>query len=218
MSLPLSPAGWVAAAKRGWGLHQLADPAFRGLWDTPPPGEWVALHCATTGLDAQRDEITAIAAVRIVGDRLLTSQRLQCVVRPQRAVSDDSVRQHGLRGQDLAAGLPVDDAMRRLLHFIGPRPIVGYYLDFDRAVLNRAALPLLGVPLPQPGIDVSALYHDWQFRQLPPHQQQGNVAIDLRFATLLRTLGLPERDTHDALGHAVMAGLAFVKLRRILGL
>lgn len=219
MVSPLSPAAWVATLRREWGLHQLVDPAFRGLWHAPPPDEWVALHCATTGRDAARDEIVAIAAVRIVGERLLTSQRLELVVRPQQALaslSADSVRRHGLRAQDLVAGLPVQEALRQLLHFIGPRPLVGYYLDFDLAVLNRAAQPLLGVPLPQPGIDVSALFHDWKFRQLPPHQQQGNVAIDLRFATLLRELGLPERDTHDALGHAVMAGLAFIKLRQIL--
>ena len=68
--------------------------------------------------------------------------------------------------------------------------------------------------LPQPKIEVSALYYDYKFRQLPPHQQQGNGVIDLRFATLMDDLGLPLREAHDALNDAVMAALAFVKLRR----
>ena len=73
--------------------------------------------------------------------------------------------------------------------------------------------PLIGIGLPQPKIEVSALYYDHRFRQLPPSHQQGNVEIDLRFATIMQTLGLPTRDAHDALNDAMMAALAFVKLK-----
>ena len=47
------------------------------------------------------------------------------------------------------------------------------------------------------------------------YQQQGNVTVDLRFATLVRELGLPARDAPDALDRAVLAGLAWLKLRRL---
>ena len=105
--------------------------------------------------------------------------------------------------------------MRRLLEFIGSRALVGYYLEFDVAMLNREIWPVLGVRLPQPKIEVSSMYYDWRNRQLPPHER-GNVTIDLRFATMMRDLDLPMRGAHDALSDAVMAGLAFVKLRRLL--
>lgn len=209
------PAPW-SALKRAWMLYHLGDERFRFMWDPPPDQEWVTLDCEATGLNPQRDQIVAIAAVRIVGDRLLTSERLQLLVRPSRAPSADSVRVHGLRRRDLAGGLDIDEALHRLLHFIGARPLVGYYLEFDLALINRALFPLLGVPLPQPRHEVSAMFHAWKFRQLPPYQQQGNVNIDLRFATLLRELGLPQRAAHDPLNDAVMAGLAFVKLRHLL--
>ena len=101
------------------------------------------------------------------------------------------------------------------MHFIGSRPLVGYYLEFDVAMLNRAIFPLLGQGLPQPKIEVSALYYDYKRRQLPPHGQQVHVNIDLRFNTLMRDLGLPLRSAHDALNDAVMAGLAFIKLRHL---
>ena len=55
------------------------------------------------------------------------------------------------------------------------------------------------------------------FRQLPPYTQQENTEIDLRFATIMDALGLPTRDAHDALNDAVMAALAFVKLRALRG-
>ena len=220
MSLTLSPASGLAALKRGWMLYHLGDERFKFMWDAPPPDEWVALDCETTGLDVQRDQIIAIGAVRIAGNRILTSQRLELLVKPDkdRPVKADAVRVHGLRSQDLADGLPIDEAMHRLMHFVGSRPLVGYYLEFDLAMINRAIFPLLGVPLPQPRHEVSAMYHDWRFRQLPPYQQQGAVTIDLRFASLMKALDLPQRPAHDALNDAVMAALAFIKLRRLLGL
>jgi DNA polymerase-3 subunit epsilon len=211
----LSPKdGWLAL-KREWLLYHLGDPEFRFMFDAPPPNEWVALDCETSGLNVRTDEIISIGAVRIVGNRIMTSERLELLVRPERGVSADSVRIHRLRERDLANGLPVDVAVKQLMRFIGSRPLVGYYLEFDLAMLHRAIWPILGMGLPQPKIEVSALYYDYKFRQLPPYQQQANADIDLRFATLMTDLGLPLREAHDALNDAVMAALAFIKLRQL---
>ena len=211
-----SPAFWWHRLQRAWMLQHLADTRYRFMWDTPPPDEWVALDCETTGLNTRSDEIIAISAVRIQDDRILTSQRLELLVRPEGAVPADSIRVHRLRGQDVAGGLPAQEAVQQLLHFIGSRPLVGYYLEFDVAMLNRVLFPMLGVRLPQPQIEVSALYYDYKFRQLDAHQK--DRSIDLRFATLMHDLDLPEREAHNALNDAVMAALAFTKLRHLLGL
>ena len=203
---------WLAAPWRRWLLYHLADAHFSFIYDAPPADEWVALDCETTGLDVNRDEIISIGAVRIVGNRLLTSQRLELMVRPERSMAQASMRVHRLRERDVAAGMPPEQAMRQLLEFIGSRPLVGYYLEFDVGMINRAIWPMLGVGLPQPKIDISALYYDMKNRQLPA--QLRNERIDLRFETIMRELDLPRRDAHDALNDAVMAGLAFLKLRR----
>jgi len=205
---------WLHALRRAWMLYHLADAHFGFLYDPAPDGEWVTLDCETTGLDVHRDQIVSVAAVRIVGNRLLTSQRLELLVRPERALKAESVRVHRLRTQDVAQGIEPAQAMRQLLDFIGSRPLVGYYLEFDVAMLNREIWPMLGVRLPQPKIEVSAMYYDFKNRQLPAHRRGGT--IDLRFATMMNDLGLPLREAHDALNDAVMAGLAFVKLRRML--
>ena len=209
---------WRAALTRAWRLRQLKDPAFRSLFDPPPPDEWVAIDCQTTGLDIRRDEIIAIDAVRIRGRRLLTSERLELLVRPEQALSPELIRVHRLREQDVAAGLAPAEAARRVLEFIGARPLVGYYLEFDVAMLDRLVRPLIGIGLPQPCIEVSALYYRHKFRQLPPHAQQDNVGIDLRFASMMADLALPwGSDAQAAPSEAVMAGLAFVKLRALAG-
>ncbi len=210
-------SGLIDRLRRGWQQRQLRDSEWRFLVDAPPPGEWVALDCETTGLNPRSDEIIAIGAVRIVGNRVLTSERLDLLVRPEHGVSAESIRVHRLREQDVQDGVPAEEAMRRLLHFIGARPLVGYYLEFDVAMINRTLKRTLGLTLPQEKIEVSRLYYDHVFQQLPPHKQQENTDIDLRFATIMDALGLPTREAHDALNDAVMAALAFIKLRVLRG-
>ena len=218
MTSVLNPSRWWQALKREWLIYHLGLPEFRFMFEPPPPNEWVALDCETTGLNVNSDEIISIGAVRIVGNRIMTSERLELLVRPEKGVSADSVRIHRLREQDVAQGLPIDDAMKQLMRFIGSRPLVGYYLEFDVAMLNKALWPLLGQGLPQPAIEVSALYYDHKFRQMLPYEQQTNPNIDLRFATLMTDLDLPVREAHDALNDAVMAAMAFIKLRQLRGL
>lgn len=210
-------SGLIDRLRRGWQQRQLRASEWRFLVDAPPPGEWVALDCETTGLNPRSDEIIAIGAVRIVGNRVLTSERLDLLVRPEHGVSAESIRVHRLREQDVQDGVPAEEAMRRLLHFIGARPLVGYYLEFDVAMINRTLKRTLGLTLPQEKIEVSRLYYDHVFQQLPPHKQQENTEIDLRFATIMDALGLPTREAHDALNDAVMAALAFIKLRVLRG-
>lgn len=208
-------SNWCDALQRRRLLRKLRDPAFRFLFEPPPADEWIALDCETTGLNVRTDAIVSIGAVRIVGNRILTSERLELLIKPQCNVGADSIRVHRLRKRDLADGVSIEQAIHTLLHFIGSRPLVGYYLEFDVAMLNRVLVPMLGIGLPQPKIEISALYYDYQFRQLPPYRQQGDPDLDLRFATLMRALELPTWDAHDALNDAVMAALAFVKLRHL---
>lgn len=217
-ALPTPATIWTAPWRqlvREWMLYHLGDQRFRFLYDEPPPDEWVSVDCETTGLNPNRDEIISIGAVRIVGNRVMTSERFSLLVKPSsKAISADAVKVHQLREQDVAQGVDIDEAMQRLLRFIGPRPLVGYYLEFDVALINRAIFPMLGVRLPQPKVEISALYYDWKQRTLPPYQH--GASIDLRLATLMADLALPTRHAHDAVNDAIMAALAFVKLKALL--
>lgn len=201
--------------QRAWYRHRLTNPQYAGLFDTPPPGEWVSIDCETTGLDRERDHIISVGAVRISGQRVLTSQRLEVLVRPdadRSPMGAESVRIHQVRESDLADhGLPPLEVAQRVLDFIGSRPLVGYYLEFDVALLNRLVQPVIGIPLPNEQIEVSGLYYDHKYKQNP------NAHIDLRLATLMAELGLPERKAHNPVNDATMAALAFIKLRALLG-
>ena len=203
--------------RRWWLRYHMGLPEFAFILDPAPANEWVSFDCETTGLNVGKDEIVSIGAVRIVGDRIVASERLELIVRPEKGVSAQSIRIHQLRAKDVADGLPAEEAVKRLLHFIGSRPLVGYYLEFDVAMVNKVLFPMLGWGLPQPQIEVSALYHSLKMRQLTAQQRQNPPEIDLRLATLMRDLDLPMREAHNPVNDAVMAAMAFIKLRHLLG-
>lgn len=198
-----------AAIKQAWHKRQLRDPAFSFLFDSPPKEEWVSVDCETTGLDVRSDYIISIGAVKIRGQEILTSERFEVLVRPECAVSAESVAVHRLRPMDVAQGQLAAEAVAAFLRFVGSRPLVGYYLEFDVAMLNKHVKPLLGFGLPQAKIEVSGLYHDYKLKQNPER------FVDLRFDILLNELEIPLRDQHDAFNDALLAAMAYVKLRHL---
>jgi DNA polymerase III subunit epsilon len=193
--------------RRQWLHRRLKDEAYAFLFDPEPPGELVSVDCETTTLDIRRAELLAVAAIRIRGDRILTSERLELVVRPKGQPGEGGVLIHQLRPIDIERGVPVDQAIDRVLRFIGSRPLVGYYLEFDVAVLDRHVRPKIGIPLPNRQIEVSAVYYDRRQKRLPPGSH-----IDLRFGTIRADLDLPEHAEHDAFNDALLAAMMYLRL------
>ncbi len=190
-------------------VHQylLRDPAFRFLFDEPPPGEAVAIDCETTGLNTRRDDIVTVAAVIIRGSRILASERFEAVVRPRAKMKAEAIKVHRLREGDVAGGRTMEEVLPELMRFIGSRPLVGYYLEFDVAMVNRHVRRMLGIGLPNPRIEVSGLYHERKYGNAPPGTQ-----VDLRFAAILADLGLPILDQHHAFSDALMTAMMYVAL------
>jgi DNA polymerase III subunit epsilon len=194
--------------KRAWFRHRLKDQAYAGLAEPYTGDELVSIDCETTGLDVKRDQILSVGAIKVKGDVILTSQRLDFLVRPKEPVSDRTILIHHIRPVDLEGAVPVEEAMRRVLDFVGPRPLIGYFLEFDTAMLNKYVRPLIGAALPNRGIEVSRLYYDWRAAQVPPG---GN--IDLRFETIRQRLDLPRRAAHDAFNDALLTAMMYLRLK-----
>jgi DNA polymerase III subunit epsilon len=197
---------WLAIKRR---VHRrlLRDPAFRFLFDEPPPDEAVAIDCETTGLDPRQDDIVTVAAVHIRGARILASGRFEAMVKPAAKMKADAIKVHRLREGDVAGGRTMEEVLPELLRFIGSRPLVGYYLEFDLAMINRHARRLIGIELPNRRIEVSGLYYERKYGDAPP-----GVQVDLRFAAILADLGLPMLDQHDAFSDALMTAMMYVAL------
>lgn len=192
---------------RRWWLSRLRAKDWQSLADPYDGDEAVSLDCETTGLDPKTAEILSVGAIKIKGDRILTSERLDFLVKPSKGFSEELIKIHHLRPIDVERGVDAEEAMRRVLDFLGPRPLVGYFLQFDVAMLNKYVRPMLGVGLPNKRIEVSSLYYDWRSRRVAPGSN-----IDLRFETIRTNLELPRRAAHDAFNDALLTAMMYLRL------
>lgn len=195
--------------KNYFNKRNLRDQNYAYLFDSYHGDEYVCFDCETTGLDVQNAEILSIGAIKIKGNRLLYSDRLELIVKPTKKISEDSIKIHHLREIDVKNGLEINDAIKGLIEYIGNRPLVGYYLEFDVAMVNKALKEWLGITLPNAQHEVSAIYYDKKVEPIP----QGH--IDLRFDTIMEDLKLPSLGKHSAINDAMMTALMFVKLQNI---
>lgn len=186
---------------------KLKDNEFLFLFDDPPEDEYVVFDTETTGLNPKTDDILSIGAVKIKQNRILLNDRFYTVVKPEKEINEETIKIHGLRKKDLENGIPIEKAIKDFLRFIGSRPLVGYYIDFDVAMINKYTKRIIGIPLPNEKIEVSGMYYDYKIGTIP----QGFV--DLRFDSILKDLKIPSFGKHDALNDAIMTGLIFLKLK-----
>ncbi|MCB5965922.1 3'-5' exonuclease [Pseudomonas aeruginosa] len=168
--------------------------------------EVISLDLETTSLDPRRADVLSIGAVLVRRGKLVMGERLELYVEPPPSLDAESIRIHKLRRADLEGQLQLEQALRQLLAFIGDRPLLGYYLSFDVAVLNRHLRQLFDRQLHNPSIEISSLYHRKVSRHFP------DAHIDLRFDTLARALDMPVSGRHTALGDAQAVALMFMRL------
>ena len=196
-----------AALKTAWARKRLSNPAYAHLFDGHPD-EMVSVDCETTSLNIREAELLSIGAVRIRGNRVLTSESFYMLVKPERLPIGASVAVHGLRPIDVSNGVPPMEAVKALLDFIGGRPLVGYYLEYDVGVLNKYVKGLIGIGLPQVQTEVSGLYYDWKLKQNP------DGYVDLRLQPMLDELAIPTLARHDALNDAITAAMILLAMRQ----
>ena len=169
----------------------------------------VAVDLETTGLDARRDSVLSLAAVPVEGRSVRLSQALTLTVRGATDFRIEAMRHHRLRPQDVATGLEPDVALEAFLRHLGNRPILGYAIAFDVAVLDRMVEARHGFRLPNRVIELRDVYRDaWRLAH-PEHAEP-----DLRYETIMAAAGVPVLGRHTALGDAVTTALAWVRLTR----
>ncbi|MDR0997200.1 MAG: 3'-5' exonuclease [Zoogloeaceae bacterium] len=187
--------------------RQRIRPEHRALFDEDD-GLLVSVDCETTSLNVAQAEILSIAAVKVdmARARIHSSSAFNVLVRPEARPDGDNVRIHGLRPADVKAGLPPEEALTAFLEFLGGRTLLGYYLEYDVAMLNKYVKPLIGAKLPNRQIELSSRYYDWRLARFP------NAHVDLRYDTLIAELGVPALPRHDAMNDAITVAMLHLAL------
>ena len=191
---------------KNWNRKKLTDEKFDFLFDEPTPNEYVCLDCETSGLNPKKDEILSIGAVHIKENKILMRKTFNIFLKPSKNINPESIKIHHIRPIDLENGINPQEAIYQLLEFIGSRPIVGYYIKFDVAIISRYTKEFIGIKLPNETIEVSSIYYKIRKRSTDYE------FIDLRFDTILKNLDIPSLGKHDALNDAIMTAMMFLKL------
>ncbi|RXJ75722.1 DNA polymerase III subunit epsilon [Arcobacter sp. F155] len=193
--------------KNYFNRKNLKDEKFSYLFERPVDDEFVCFDCETTGLNPLEDDIISIGAVIIKNNTIVSSKKFVRFVKPETKLQVEAIKVHHIRECDLLEAGNIDTVIEEFLEFIGSRKLVGYYLEFDIAMINKYLKPKLGIKLPNKAYEVSAIYHDWKIEAIP----QSN--IDLRFDTILKELKIPPLGKHDAYNDAIMTAMMFLKLK-----
>ena len=107
---------------------------------------YVALDLETTGLQAERDAIVEIGAVRFRGDAVLDTW--SSLFNPNRTLPQKITRLTGITQGEVEHAPSLNSVLPSLKRFIGEHPVVGHNIQFDLAFLQRA-----GYTTPPPALD-----------------------------------------------------------------
>lgn len=187
--------------------RKIKDTKYLSLFEDSPKNEYICLDCETTGLKPRKDEILSIGAVLIKENKIIMRKTFNIFLKPSSNVSAESIKIHHIRPVDLENASDPKDAIFKLLDFIGSRPIVGYYIKFDIAMISKYTKKYLGIKLPNESIEVSSMYYKTKKRS------SEYEFVDLKFDTIMNELDIPELGKHDALNDAIMTAMIFLKLK-----
>ena len=195
--------------KNYFNKRNLKDKKYLYLFDEPNNEEYVCFDCETTGLDPKKDDIISIGAVIIKNNTIVASKKFVKFIKPKTKLQVEAIKVHHIRECDLQDAEDINKVIKEFLEFIGSRTLVGYFLEFDIAMINKYLKPIVGIKLPNKALEVSAIYYDYKIERIP----QGN--IDLRFNTIMNELKIPSLGKHDAYNDAIMTSMIFLKLKNL---
>jgi len=198
-----------SSLKQRYKKSKLTNQEFAFLFEDDTDEEYISVDCETTGLNTKKDEILSIGAVKIVKNKIELGSSFERFVTPGNNISQESIKIHHIRPCDMQNSIDPKIAIEELLHFIGNRTLVGYYIQFDIAMINRYAKDIIGTTLPNKSIELSNMYLQ-RYKKKSIHEE-----VDLKFDTIMNHLDLPRLGQHDALNDAVMSAMIYLKLKDV---
>jgi DNA polymerase III subunit epsilon len=124
----------------------------------------IVLDVETSGLDVERAQLLAVAAVAVSIDwqaqqlHICPGDSLEITLQPTQLVDDvDNILLHGIGRQRQQAGLPLWQAMPLLRSFIGTAPLLAFHAWFDKALVLRHFAATSTEALPNAWIDIEKL-------------------------------------------------------------
>ena len=144
------------------GEHRAAIAAYQGLAaPSPAPSaratRFVVLDVESSGLNPFRDRLLSIGAVVVQGGVIRLEAALEVVLKQDTPSDIRNILVHGIDGAAQLGGEDPRAALLSFLAFAGKQPLVGYHVDFDRVMIERATKRFLGIDLANDWLDLARL-------------------------------------------------------------
>lgn len=168
---------------------------------------FLALDLETSGLDPKADEILSVGFVTVAGGRLRLGTAAQLAVRPSRPIPAASAALHGILDDRAAQGLPLEEALDRVLAALKGKVLVAHHAPLELGFLSAACLKVYGLPLVAQSVDTLALERRRARRR---SLELGEDAF--RLDRCRERYGLPPYGAHQALTDALAVGELFLAI------
>ncbi len=149
---------------------------------------YIAVDIETTGLDAKKEKIIEIGAIRVEHGQ--ETAQFHRMVNPHRTLEERIVELTGITDEMVETAPDIGDIIGEFLDFCGELPVLGHHIIFDYSFLKRAAVNA-GKTFERQGIDTLRLCRIYM-----PDEEKKNLASACAFYQIKR------EGAHRALGDA----------------
>jgi DNA polymerase-3 subunit epsilon len=170
--------------------------------------EYLALDFETTGLKPSEDRIVSMGWVVIRNEGIQLSDAQHLLIRPDSALTEDSVTVHGITDAYAESGMSERDALDALLDALEGRVLLAHHAEIEEGFLRTACQRQYRSALPFLTIDTLQLS-----KRVLARNTEGPFAPGaLRLFNLRERYGLPRYRPHSALEDALSAAELFLAL------
>ncbi len=164
-------------------------------------GRWAVLDVESSGLDARRDRLIAVAAVALHFDhgrpRISFGDSFEVVLRQAEVPADKAnILLHGIGVGAQREGMAPPTALRGLEQWLAGAPLVAFHSAFDETLIQRAMQSVLGHRLGNPWLDLApvaaALQPTVRARSLDDWLDHFGIACAVRHQAAADTLATAE--------------------------
>ena len=159
---------------------------------------YTVIDLEMTGLSAKSDKIFEIGAAKVVDGKIVDTY--QTLVNPKQHIPEKVQLLTGITDEDVASGAQMDEALEKLLGFIGEDEIVGQNVNFDYSFIKQWAVNRK-IPLEMKAYDTLKLAR----KCLPPEQSK-------KLEDLCEYFEIERENAHRALDDAIETQQIFEKL------
>jgi DNA polymerase-3 subunit epsilon len=177
---------------------------------------FVVFDTELSGLDARKDFIVSIGAIKMTGGLIHTGKEFYRLIRPTGEMTRKSVEIHGMTPDELYKKENLETVLPDFLEFIQDAVLVGHFINIDLKFMKKALKNSCGYQIKNPALDTHTV-HEWIYEngvEFKKHYHGGSTKTDL--FSVAQRYGITVEAAHDALGDAFITAQLFQRFLHFL--